>query len=117
MFPASFSGNTASLFFVDFSGSDVMSFLNCCNDSVNGLVTQFDVTRFAYGKNDKILAHHYVQSFYPNENITPELAHKIGEELTECVAPEFQIIVATHVDRDNIHNHFFDKLSQPANRK
>ena len=82
------------------------SFINCCNDSVNGLVTQFDVTRFAYGKNDKILAHHYVQSFSPKENITPELAHKIGEELAECVAPGFQVIVATHVDRDHIHNHF-----------
>ena len=82
------------------------SFINCCNDSVNGLVNQFDVTRFAYGKNDKILAHHYVQSFSPNENITPELAHKIGEELAECVAPGFQVIVATHIDRDHIHNHF-----------
>ena len=86
------------------------SFINCCYDSVNGLVTEFDITRFAYHKNDKILAHHYVQSFSPNENITPELAHKIGEELAECVAPGFQVIVATHVDRDHIHNHF---LSAP----
>ena len=82
------------------------SFLNCCNDSIESLVTQFDVIRFAFGKNDKILAHHYVQSFSPNEKITPELAHKIGEELAECVAPGFQVIVATHVDRDHIHNHF-----------
>ena len=82
------------------------SFINCCYDSVNGLVTEFDITRFAYHKNDKILAHHYVQSFSPNENISPELAHKIGEELAECVAPGFQLIVATHVDRDHIHNHF-----------
>ena len=82
------------------------SFLNCCNNSIDSLVTQFDVIRFAFGKNDKILAHHYVQSFSPNEKITPELAHKIGEELAECVAPGFQVIVATHVDRDHIHNHF-----------
>ena len=82
------------------------SFLNCCNNSIESLVTQFDVIRFAFGKNDKILAHHYVQSFSPNEKITPELAHKIGEELAECVAPGFQVIVATHVDRDHIHNHF-----------
>ena len=82
------------------------SFLNCCNNSIDSLVTQFDVTRFAFGKNDKVLAHHYVQSFSPNEKITPELAHKIGEELAECVAPGFQVIVATHVDRDHIHNHF-----------
>ena len=30
VFPALFSGNTASLFFIDFPCSDVMSFLNCC---------------------------------------------------------------------------------------
>ena len=88
------------------------SFINCCNDSVNGLVTEFDITRFAYHKNDKILAHHYVQSFSPNEKITPELAHKIGEELAECVAPGFQIIVATHIDRDHIHNRS-SKVSRP----
>ena len=52
------------------------------------------------------MAHHYVQVFSPNKKITPELAHKIGEELAECVAPGFQVIVATHVDRDHINNHF-----------
>ena len=82
------------------------SFFNCINDSPDSLVMQFEATRIAFNKNDQILAHHYVQSFSPNEKITPELAHKIGEELAECVAPGFEIIVATHVDRDHIHNHF-----------
>lgn len=82
------------------------SFLNCCNNSIDSLVTQFDVIRFAFGKNDKILSHHYVQSFSPNEKVTPELVHRIGMELAERVAPGFQVIVATHVDRDHIHNHF-----------
>lgn len=81
------------------------SFLNCCGDCTDDFVTQFEITRLAFHKNEKILAHHYVQSFSPNEKITPELAHQIGEELAECVASSFQVIVATHVDKDHIHNH------------
>ena len=81
------------------------SFLNCCGDCTNDFVMQFEITRLAFGKNDNILAHHYVQSFSPNEKITPDVAHQIGKELAECVAPGFQVIVATHVDRDHVHNH------------
>ena len=79
--------------------------LNCANDSVEGLVQQFSVVRMAFGKDDNILSHHYVQSFSPNEKITPELAHSIGVKLAESVAPGFQVIVATHIDKDHIHNH------------
>ena len=79
--------------------------LNCANDSVEGLVQQFYVVRMAYNKNDNILSHHYVQSFSPNEKITSEIAHQIGMELAEKVAPGFQVIVSTHVDKDHLHNH------------
>ena len=79
--------------------------LNCANDSVEGLVQQFYVVRMAYNKNDNILSHHYVQSFSPNEKITSKIAHQIGVELAEKVAPGFQVIVSTHVDKDHLHNH------------
>ncbi len=79
--------------------------LNCANDSVEGLVQQFYVVRMAYNKNNNILSHHYVQSFSPNEKVTPEIAHQIGVELAEKVAPGFQVIVSTHVDKDHLHNH------------
>lgn len=79
--------------------------LNCENDGVDSLAQQFYTTRLMYNKDDKILAHHYVQSFSPNENITPELAHQIGVELAEKIAPGFQVIVSTHIDKDHIHNH------------
>lgn len=82
------------------------SFLNCVNDGADSLSKQFYETRRAFNKDDKILAHHYVQSFSPNENITPELAHQIGVELAEKIAPGFQVIVSTHIDKDHIHNHF-----------
>lgn len=79
--------------------------LNCVNDGAASLAKQFYWTRKAFDKDNKILAHHYVQSFSPNENITPELAHQIGVELMQKVAPNFQVIISTHVDKDHIHNH------------
>lgn len=79
--------------------------LNCENAGIDSLAQQFFETRRAYNKDKEILAHHYVQSFSPNENITPELAHQIGVELAEKIAPGFQVIVSTHIDKDHIHNH------------
>ncbi|MDD6489222.1 MAG: relaxase/mobilization nuclease domain-containing protein [Clostridia bacterium] len=81
------------------------SYLNCMNDGAESLSKQFYETRRAFNKDNNILAHHYVQSFSPNEKITPELAHQIGVELAEKIAPGFQVIVSTHIDKDHIHNH------------
>lgn len=87
--------------------------LNCVNDGTDGLAKQFYETRRAYNKDNKILAHQYVQSFSPNENITPELAHKIGVELAKKIASSFQVIVSTHIDKDHIHNHFIINAVNP----
>ena len=45
-----------------------------CDGSANNLALQFSLIRMQYGKDNKNLAHHYVQSFSPNEKVTPELA-------------------------------------------
>ena len=76
-----------------------------CNGSANNLALQFSLIRMQYGKDKNILSHHYVQSFSPNEKITPELAHKIAVELMNKVSTGFQVVVSTHIDKDHIHNH------------
>ncbi|MCM1524743.1 MAG: relaxase/mobilization nuclease domain-containing protein [Ruminococcus sp.] len=49
---------------------------------------------------------HFVQSFHPNENITPEKAHSIAKEWAEkAFGAERQIIVSTHTDKGHIHSH------------
>ena len=60
----------------------------------------------------KVLAKHIVQSFYGKE-VTPEQAIQIGEELAEkFLKGKFQYIIATHIDKDNIHNHIiFNNIS------
>ena len=79
--------------------------LNCTNNGAEGLSKQFYEIRRYFNKDKEILSHHYVQSFSPNEKITPELAHQIGVELAQKMATGFQVIVSTHIDKDHIHNH------------
>ncbi len=53
-----------------------------------------------------IKAWHLMQSFSPDDKVSPEKAHKIGWQYAmEYTRGEHQFIVATHVDRGHIHNH------------
>jgi hypothetical protein len=59
-----------------------------------------------YGKTDGIVAYHGYQAFKPGE-VRPEQAHEIGIKLAERLWGErFQVVVATHVDREHVHSHF-----------
>lgn len=57
------------------------------------------------GEREKI---HFIQSFSPNDPLDYETAHEIGVKLMERYEgfKEFQIVMATHEDKDHIHNHF-----------
>lgn len=56
---------------------------------------------------EKVRIHHYIQSFSPEENVTPKEAHKIGIEWAKKTFGEnMQVIVSTHLDKGHIHNHF-----------
>ena len=81
----------------------LVSGINCSAETAN---REFWITKNSYGKTDKILAFHGLQSFNPGE-VTPEQAHKIGMELAQKLwGNRFQILVCTHTDREHIHNHF-----------
>ena len=59
-----------------------------------------------YFKTDGIQCFHAVQSFVKGE-ITPEQAHEIGIKLVEELwGDKFQVVVTTHLNTDNLHNHF-----------
>jgi hypothetical protein len=63
-------------------------------------------TKAQYGKSGGIIAFHAYQSFAEGE-VTPELAHEIGMKLAqEMWGDRFEVIVATHLDKAHIHNHF-----------
>ena len=53
-----------------------------------------------------IQAYHGYQSFKPGE-VTPDVAHAIGVQLAnELWGEDFPVVVATHIDRGHVHNHF-----------
>ena len=48
---------------------------------------------------------HLVQSFAAGE-VTPELAHQIGQELADrLLGGKFQVVISTHLNTGHIHNH------------
>jgi hypothetical protein len=51
------------------------------------------------------LAWHIVQSFSPDDNVTPEQALDIGKELMRRMYPDYQYVISTHTDKEHIHNH------------
>ena len=56
--------------------------------------------------NGTVKAIHYIQSFDPKSNITPELAHKITKPFVrKTFGDNVQAVIATHVDRQHIHSH------------
>ena len=70
-------------------------------DSLNGNERLSDL------KNpDRVLAHHLIQSFSPDDNLTPEQIHEIGRKtVLELTGGNHQFIIATHMDKGHIHNH------------
>jgi len=53
---------------------------------------------------DGVRFYHYVQSFRIGEEITPHEAHDIGMEFAKSFGNR-EVLVATHIDREHIHNH------------
>lgn len=57
-------------------------------------------------KQQKIHAHHIIQSFSPEDKLSPEEINRIGyETIKELIGGQYKFIVATHVDQDHCHNH------------
>lgn len=57
-------------------------------------------------KKNAVLAHHVIQSFSPEDNLSPEKIHEIGyKTVMELTGGEYEFVIATHVDREHIHNH------------
>ena len=53
-----------------------------------------------------VKAIHYIQSFDPKDNITPETAFKIGKLfITKAFGKNAQVVLATHLDKGHLHNH------------
>lgn len=83
----------------------IVSGLHCEADTVKD---EMQATKELWGKTGGRTYKHYVQSFSPEENITPEEAHRIAKELAEKIPAwkGHEVLIATHKDREHIHSHF-----------
>ncbi len=80
-----------------------VSGINCTPD--NALEVMTEVMKGSSSLSDTAI-YHGLQSFAPDE-VDADTAHAIGLRLAnELWGDDFPVIVATHIDRDHIHNHF-----------
>ena len=74
---------------------------NCNPDTVR---QEMAITKQLYHKTRGRTYKHFVQSFAPDEEITPEMANEIARELAERlpIFHGFEVLIATHKDRRHI---------------
>ena len=83
--------------------------INC---DVENAREQFNITKLSFNKTGGIVCGHCMQSFDGYE-VTPEEAHEIGVQMAkELWGDRFQVVVATHLNTNNVHNHIvFNSVS------
>lgn len=98
--------------------SEDKRFVTGVNCSPETALDEMTATKNLYHKPDGRLYYHLVQSFPSGYEIEPELAHKIAVELAEKAFGKYEVVVATHIDREHIHSHFvFNSVSFEDGKK
>jgi hypothetical protein len=84
-------------------GRQLVSGVNCYPATARD---EMLATKRHFGKEGGVIAYHGYQAFKPGE-VSFEEAHLIGVELAQrCWGANYQILIATHVDKSHVHNHF-----------
>ena len=92
-----------TMFFDETSGKtyQLISGQNCIPDVA---YDEFMATKHRFNKAKGVFFKQYVQSFKPDCGATPQQIHQIGVETAKAFEG-FEVVVATHIDRDHWHNH------------
>ena len=83
-------------------GHKLVSGIDCLPETA---YSDMMATKKRFGKTGGREYYHILQSFSPDELIAPEEAHRIACEYAQEQFKGYELIVATHVDRDHIHSH------------
>lgn len=72
------------------------------------VIDEMKATKEFWKKNEGRQYVHLVQSFDPKDNISFEKAHELGQELINNFDKYkgHEVLMATHMDKGNVHNHF-----------
>ena len=74
-----------------------------CNYSTG--FAEMKLTKQQFKKDNGRQFYQFIQSFSPNESISPMSVHELGIELSQKLFPNFEVMVATHCNKDHLHNH------------
>ena len=86
--------------------TDQTMFVSGINCSKHNAYNEMIAVKRRFGERGKNIAYHGYQSFAIGE-VTPEEAHSIGKETARKMwGAKYQVVVTTHLNTDNIHNHF-----------
>ena len=86
--------------------TDQTLFVSGINCSKHNAYNEMIAVKRRFGERGKNIAYHGFQSFAPGE-VTPEEAHSIGKETARKMwGAKYQVVVTTHLNTENIHNHF-----------
>ena len=86
--------------------TDKRMYVSGINCNAKRAYERMTATKKRFGKMGGNVAYHGYQSFQTGE-VTPEEAHKIGlETARQMWGKEYEIVVTTHLNTDNVHNHF-----------
>ena len=80
-------------------GLRLVSGWNCTAQSA---LSEMQLTKERYRKTDGRQYYHFVQSFAETDDLTPQGAHAIALELAQREFPNFEVLVATHIDTDHM---------------
>ena len=83
-------------------GQRLVSGWNCTAQSAR---SEMQLTKERFRKTDGRQYYHFVQSFSEQDDLTPQKARTIALELAQREFPDFEALVATHIDTDILHSH------------
>ncbi len=96
-------------------GRRLVSGWNCTAQSA---LSEMLLTKEQHRKTDGRQYYHFVQSFAETDDLTPQEAHAIALELARREFPDFEVLVATHIDTDHLHSHLIvNSVSFQGGRK
>ena len=75
------------------------------NCTAQSALSEMQLTKERYRKIDGRQYYHFVQFFAATDGLTPQEAHAIGLELAQRKFPDFEVLVATHIDTDILYSH------------
>lgn len=79
---------------------------------------EFQITAKQGSRNGNRLGYHLMQSFSPEDELDAKKAHELGVEFAKKVTNgKYEFVIATHVDKDHLHNHIIFNATSFVDKK